>query len=278
MLLPLLPALVSQPEPRLIYPTRPHIVRPSTREVERFDPSLACLPGLAGIAGFSGSSAAITAASFIFNGSSSIIEKSSSVVSAYPFSVAAWIKPDAGLPSTAAFAVGGIGSATTARLSLTDPSGTAGNNVVSVQSTNAAGTTATGAGPTNWTPGAWALVVGVWAASNSRKAYFDTTAGTTNTGGSSTDLTSYSRTNFGGSYVGGSLGRFFTGKMAYMGMWNVALDATDVANLHGGALPTAVKGANLVFYPVWSGGSVIDQISGTTLTATAITSDADLPF
>lgn len=225
---------------------------------------------------------ATPAQSFIFNGTTSFIEKSSSIVTAYPFSVAAWIKPDSGLANTGAFAVGTIGNgAGTARLSMVDPSAVAGTNTVNAQSTNAAGTSVQGVGPTNWTAGSWCLVVAVWAAPNSKTAYFNATAGTTNTGGNTTDLTTYTRSTFGGSYVGGSLGRFFTGKMAYMGMWDVALSGSDVSALYNsgaGALPTTVQGANLKLYPVWSGGSVIDQITGNALTATAITGDSDLPF
>lgn len=276
-MLPILPALALQvAEPKLIYPTRPHIIRPTEQERMAFDPAFAGIGPIAAGRRRGG----VTAGSFLLNGTSGTIEKSSSVVTGYPYSLAAWIKPDAGLANTASFAVGGVGAGT-ARLSLTDPSGTAGTNVISAQSTNAAGTTATGAGPTNWSAGAWCLVVGVWAASNSRVAYFNGTAGTTNTGGSTTDLTTYTKSNFGASYVGGSLGRFFNGKMAYMAMWNVALSGSDVTALYNGgagALPTTVQGANLLLYPVWSGGSVIDQIGGGSLSSPGVMFDADLPF
>lgn len=204
------------------------------------------------------------------------IEKGSSVVTAYPFSLAAWIKPDSSLANTATLTVGSIGAAT-ARLALVDNSSSAGANHIDAFSVNGAGTTAAANGTSNWAPGVWTHRAGVWSVSNNRKTYGDGTLEATNTGGNTTDLTTYIHTVFGGRYNGGSPSSS-TMKMAYMGMWDVALSDAEVASLAAGALPTSVQAAHLLIYPIWLGGAAVDQISGATLTTTNCAFDSDLPF
>jgi hypothetical protein len=136
--------------------------------------------------------------------------------------------------------------------------------------------TATIADTTNWH-----LVVGVWAATNSRTIYVDGNAGVTET--STRDPTN-TPTRFSlFSNLNNTPTAGLNGYGAYIAVWNVALSSSDVTSLWnggGGVDPTTIQNASLVgAWDVTGNESPeVDDIGAFDLTVTNGTFSADNPF
>jgi len=95
-------------------------------------------------------------------------------------------------------------------------------------------------------PNTWYHAAGVFAASNSRTGYFNGTAHTPNT--TSITVAGLDRTIIGMRISGGGIGAYFNGSVAEAGIWNVALDAAEVAALAKGFSPLLIRPASLIAY------------------------------
>jgi hypothetical protein len=212
-----------------------------------------------------------TGKSFVFNGSSNYMELPSAVLSSTPLTIVAWFNPD---NDTTAFSIASIGG-TTARFELLADGATAGDPI-DARSVNAGGTTQQ-ATQGDFAPTTWQHAAAVLASATSRTAYLNGVAGTPNT--ASNSPSGMTKTIIGARYNGGTRGIFFSGKLAHVAIYNIALSGSDIASLATpGTLPTSVQNANLVFYASLQGGIAKDSISNTSLTVVGAVSSTDGPF
>ncbi len=85
----------------------------------------------------------------------------------------------------------------------------------------------------------------MFASSTSRTAYFNGSAATANTTASTP--AGINRFNISGRYLT-TLGAFFQGAIAEVGVWNAALNANEIASLSKGFPCRLVRPSALVFY------------------------------
>jgi hypothetical protein len=229
------------------------------------------LPGLAGCVGGLGVNAPPVGKSFSFNGTSNYMELGSPAVTTTPCTFAAWFNASALVDAQQVVTVGG----STARLGIND-SGTA-TDKMAAYTNNTTLTQRVANAPTTYSTGAWYHVAGVFASDTSRTCYQDGVAGTANT--LSHTLTTVTKTTIGMRYSSGSRGQFFSGKIAHVAIWNIALSDAEIASLATpGTLPSSIQSGNLVFYAALTGGVAVDSVSATALTVSGATSSTDGPF
>ncbi len=95
--------------------------------------------------------------------------------------------------------------------------------------------------------GAWNHYAGVFSSASSRTPYTNGIAGTTST--TTVAAISPTVTNIGAFFAGTSSAiQFFNGRLAEVGIWNVALTAAEVASLAKGMTCDKIRPQNLVFY------------------------------
>lgn len=153
-------------------------------------------------------------------------------VSAEPFTMAVWFYPLA-LQNTIMMAVGD--SATEFHDLRVSSAG-----VVQAVSINASGYSSNVG---TYAANGWYHACGVWSASNSRTAYLNGTAGTTNT--NNVAVSPLDQIAVGGSYAGAP---YFNGYLAEAAIWNVALTAAEITSLSKGFAARLIRPASLVHY------------------------------
>lgn len=133
------------------------------------------------------------------------------------------------------------------------------------------GTAISNGGSLSWSTGTWYSLVGVFASSTSRTVYLDGVAATTNT----TSATPTGTTTFS---VGGRAGVLpFSGSLADVALWNVALSADDINALAAGVSPLLIRPDALVHYlPLLDSGTLDLMAPAATVTGT-LTKDNDHP-
>lgn len=115
----------------------------------------------------------------------------------------------------------------------------------------------------------WSHAAGVFSATNNRIAYLNGTAGTANTV-SRPNLANIEAIGIGAVRRTGGGVEFFDGRLADVGIWNVALTATEIASLADGMTCNLVRPQSLVFYaPLIR--DLQDVRGGRTITNTAAT-------
>jgi len=182
-----------------------------------------------------------------FNGSTQYLENTATVLGTQPLTIAAWVNPDT---LTANHVVAG----------LFNSAGQAGH-YLQVSSTNLvyAVTVLTGSPNSGFnystksgvTTGSWQHVAAVFASAASRTAYYNGVAGTADT--VSSDPTTMNRTEIG-RYLDNVFGsvNFFDGKIAEVGIWNVALSTDEIVALAAGVSALRIRPDALKFYvPVY---------------------------
>lgn len=127
-----------------------------------------------------------------------------------------------------------------ARFSLSAGS-TSGAFIVAHNGTTA-GTATVGSPVTN----TWRHAAGVFTSTTSRTVYLDGTTTATNTT-SVSDPTSLDNLTIG-ARRNSSIVNYFTGSIAEVGIWNVALAADEIASLADGMTCDKIRPQNLVFY------------------------------
>ena len=197
------------------------------------------------------------------------LEKTSAVITAYPFTIAAWVYDD-GTSTSFPFLVGCSTSGTTTnttRLQLyLDNTGVVSAGI----GANAAAATA--ARSTN----TWFHACGVFASTTSRAAYLN--GGSKGTNASSTAFpTGMNRTSINAWNAGASVG--IAGNIAHVAIWKVALADAEVLELAAGILPTRIRPQSLISY--WAcnarDSGEIDPISANDMTNFSSTSNANTP-
>ena len=174
----------------------------------------------------------------LFNGTNDSIEAASAPVTAVPLTIAAWFYPTTNGPSAIASVgvSGGIhrfqlyyDNTATVSAGATANDGTSSSSMVS------------GTAPLNQ----WSHAAAVFSSTTSRTAYFNGTAAAANTNTSTP--TGIDRINIGARY-NTTIGAYFSGRIAEVGVWNAALTADEIASLSKGFPCRLVRPSALAFY------------------------------
>jgi hypothetical protein len=191
-----------------------------------------------------------------FNGSNQYLSTASSPASGTPMTIACWMRPTNSDSLGAGVSVGQTSAShrnqVFVQASRIDIAAQGASALSQVQSSDAT------AFSNVWTHGA-----GVFASATSRTVY-------KNGGNSATVTTNIGSQNaFASALVGvrdnGSIGLYFNGNIADVGIWNAALTADEIASLADGMTCDKVRPQSLVFYaPLVR--DLIDAKGGLTIT------------
>lgn len=208
--------------------------------------------------------------SLSFNGTTSKLVMTSgslSGLSGYPFTMAAWIKPNT---QSQGCVVGISGPSTSGYFGIAADDQW-GIGMCGIQANGAA----------FWKDAAaldsanWQLLVHVRTSQAVQRTYYKSTTGTGYTEDSPLNLSGLNVLEIGNR---GGVG-FYSGLMAYPAIWTAALSGSDVVSLQGGAHPTTVQGSSLLeYWPLLTQASTqTGSKAGIVLTATNTSENASNP-
>lgn len=202
--------------------------------------------------------------------SNQYLSNSSAVLTAAPITLACWFKSDNITAQQALVSIGKTSDRSTFLLYCRG--NVAGDPIGALSQQSAASAVANTT--TGYSSGTWHHGCAVFASSTSRAAYID--GGSKGTNSTSVIPLSLDVTDIGA--LNWSSGRlsYFSGDIAEVGIWNVALTDAEVALLAAGLSPLFIQPANLVSYwPIVGRYSPeIDRIGAANMTVTgATTSD-----
>lgn len=190
---------------------------------------------------------------YLFNNTSQYMIGGSAPVTAVPLTIVAWFKLTA---SGGGGSICAVGDATAhCRLSVA-------TGQVQALCTGSVTANATTSGSASG--GVWAHGAAVFSGTASRTAYLNGTASTPNT-------VSVTQNTFNEILIGArrltTLGQYFGGDIAEVGIWNAVLTADEIASLAKGFPCRMIKPQNLAFYaPLVR--NIIDYMEGLSLTNT----------
>lgn len=193
------------------------------------------------------------------NAATEYLEEDLAPVTAPAFSMAAWFYTDENATQTVIGLVNS-GTANDRHLLLI---GRGGSNDQISAFTDEGGTSAEGLSSTTFSLNTWNHVAGVWTAGNSR-------AGFLNGGGKGTNSTNLNPTGINRTSIGRSgdstPSAYMSGRVAEVGVWDVALADGEIAILALGYSPLLVRKGSLVFYAPLVRTEDIDLVGGFILT------------
>lgn len=193
---------------------------------------------------------------YTFNGSSQYLLIGSAPVTTTPLTMACWVRP----ANTTVGVYLSLGvSAGTARYQLYQGQSSANNVAAGV--VNTAGTSANANGSTV-TANVWHHTAGVFTSATSRTIYKNGVSVGSNT--TSITVATPNSLLVGARYAS-TLGTYFNGRIADVGLWNISLTASDLLALADGISCEHVRPENLVFYAPLD-RNLLDVIGGTTIT------------
>jgi len=168
-------------------------------------------------------------------------EFGSSVLSAYPFTFAAWVYPDTLTANRTIIDIGSTSNPDGHRIFLTTAGIVTANTLLNNSGYVASSTTGA-------TTGIWQHACGVFAAANDRRAYLN--GGNKGTGSTSAvfDSAVINRTTIAAQLRSGSYTQGMDGRIAEAAIWNAALSDDEVYSLSRGIKPTLIRPDNLIFY------------------------------
>lgn len=177
-----------------------------------------------------------------FDGTTSYLEATSAIVTAVPITMAAWFYADSNTVNQTILGVTASG-ATNARFTLQcQNTGYLRAAVQAGGSTAGADTTAT------INTGAWQHGAAVFTGNASRTVYLDGANNATNTTSLTPSAAALNRTNVGTQWRNQARENYFDGRVAEAAVWNVALNASEIAALATGLRPSLVRPQSLVLY------------------------------
>ncbi len=182
------------------------------------------------------------------------------IVSAVPFTVAAWARTSVTGVTQQIFCIDKIGD-TTQRFSMTCDSGAKVEALATDTGTPSAAITTN-----NFTANTWFHACGVWASATDRRAFLD--GGSKGTQSTSVTPAALDRTTIG-FLIGGSSpwGNGGTGDLAEVAIYNIALSDADVASLAVGVSPLLIHPEALVAYwPILGAYSPENNLKSNTTT------------
>ena len=177
------------------------------------------------------------------NGTSQYFNTASTPVTVAPLTLAAWFYPNNVTTNFALMSVTDNVEAGSNRFGITVLGAVAGDPIQAfAQTSSATGTTnSTSAFLAN----TWQHACGVFESTTSRSIYL-------NGGNSATNTTlvtpTADRIRIGARFSSGSAGIYFLGRIAEVGIWNVALTAAEIESLADGMTCDKVRPQSLVFY------------------------------
>ena len=214
--------------------------------------------------------------SLSFNGTTSALALSTTTfVTAYPFSLFIWVKPNAAslAASGMVFGVGDFGGNNEAQIHA---DGTvAGEKLKAFTRTGTNSVTAISTD--GMVEDVWIPVLAVFTAANSRTIYAGAGAPVTETTANLTTPFSFDRVVVGKRAKDDTL--WFSGLLAHATAWDIALDQDDFDALAGGAVPSTVQPEDLIEY--WSlatQAATQTGVNGLVLTASNTSQGADDPL
>lgn len=173
-----------------------------------------------------------------FNGSSDYIEATSAVVTGVPLTMACWFNSDSTTVNQVLMA---LTNATGAQRIFLEANGTLVGDPIRARVLNESATTSTG-----YSANTWHHAAGVFASTTSRRAYLD---GVSSTEGTTTaSPTGINTTSIGYLLFSSARSVFMDGRIAEAAIWNVALEASEIAALAKGFKPSLIRPSNLRFY------------------------------
>ena len=170
-----------------------------------------------------------------FNGSNQYLSTASSPVSGSPMTIAGWGKRTGGRVYCS---VGVNGGSHRNQLQV----GVSGETQAIASGSSGEGI----AGSTISSTGQWVHLCGVYVSSSFREAYLNGVSDGTNTTNIGTQNTANTITI--GARWNVSIGNFFNGDLAEIGVWNTNLTAAEIASLAKGMTCDKVRPESLVFY------------------------------
>jgi hypothetical protein len=200
------------------------------------------------------------------SGSSQYLSNTNAVLTATPLTMACWFKPESASSNQCLISLGVSGN-TNNRHNLSLIAGV-GVRMISRTTSNAEATTSA-----NFSTGVWQHACGVVASSTDRRAYL-------NGGNEGTDATDRTPAGINSTFIGAqhnaSPSTFTDGLIAEAAIWNVALNASEIAVLARGVSPLRIRPGNLKFYaPLFGVGSPEpDYIGGFDMTLNAAPTQA----
>lgn len=205
--------------------------------------------------------------SYLFDGIDDYLERNSAIKSATPFTVLMWIKTTDVNTTQNIFCSGTSGSDNQAH--LLQAAGTADDRIRAQTRTTSgvfADTT------TQYTTAIWLPIVGVFASTTDRRAFISGgSKGTNATSRVPSPLPSYTRIGTSPLNTGP-----FSGLIAKVCFWGIALDDADVASASAAADPSTVQSGSVLSY--WPLSSDANDVVGTNhLTVSGAVLDSDNP-
>lgn len=197
-----------------------------------------------------------------FNGSSDNIQALSSPVTTYPMTLACWVKPTAVVSTRIYLSIGSSNGADPSRVVLGQ-----NNETVYGGTYNSVGNSRLYFGGPAFTAGSWTHIALVFTSSSNVILY---AAGVSSTTSALTRiLTNIDRTVIGARTAAGTLGEHGNGDVAEAAIWNVGLNADEIASLQKFS-PNQIRPQSLVFYtPLVR--EIIEVRGGLALTANGTT-------
>mgnify|MGYP001607049776 CR=1 FL=1 len=203
-----------------------------------------------------------------FQDATQYLSLATAIVTAYPFTVAAWANSDDATLNQTIWSVG-VSSTDNDMWRLQFRGADAGDPVRLV-SRNAAGAQNDAITTTGYTAGTWHHACGVGASATDRRVFIDGGSKGTNTTSNTPAPTNITRIGLLARSSGG--GRF-DGPIAEVAVWNVALTDDEVLMLAKGLSPFAMRPGSLISYiplfgiqspePDWSGLNNHMTVNGT---------------
>lgn len=198
-----------------------------------------------------------------FNGTTGYLTNSNAPVTAMPLTIAAWFYPDS---VTGQHIIAGVGkSSVNTDMWVIRTNGSALNALSESTTGNGQASIST------VSTGVWQHACGVFKSSTSRIAYLNGTASTTNTVSSSPSGINLTRIGVRPKLT---LTDYFDGRIQEVGIWNVALDAAEIAALAKNYSPKHIRPTALKFYCKIIGrdSPEIDEWGGLQMTVTGTAS------
>ena len=171
--------------------------------------------------------------------SSQYLSTASSPASGSPMTIACWVRP---VNSNSTLAVVSVGQATATHRNQVFVQA----NTIYLAAVGASGLAQPLSTNTTAFNNTWVHACGVFTSATSRTVYRDGGSSATNTDNIGSQNTADSIAI--GARSNGSFGLFFNGDIADVGVWNVALNADEIASLADGMTCDKVRPQSLVFY------------------------------
>lgn len=204
-----------------------------------------------------------------FNGTTQYLS-GSAVLSGPPLTMACWFYSTSAAGNQTLISLGTAGQ-NNHRFTMLAAGNVASDPIQAVTRDTAASTASSSTG---YSANAWQHACAVFAATNDRRAYV-------NGGSEGTETTSRTATGMNSTYLGvqqnATIGNYMIGRIAEAAVWNVALNASEIAALALGVSPLRIRPGNLVAYwPVFGEGSPEpDYVGGFHLTLNNAPTQAD---